>query len=114
MIQIGDKQVLSSHTLIIPHNEVATISVPFTDTVVTIKLIFKNPENTQPSANWSIAGNLISIEFSGWNNSLGFSMKRPQKLREINGTPIGFLLTHHLIGDTNLVHFQLLIGGVYA
>jgi hypothetical protein len=114
MIKIENRTVVFNETLIIPKNESATIETEINGTKVIFEIRFTPAsEPGKSKVSWTAIENSIQMTFDGWISTLGTAINHPTKIGELNSVPLGFIATHQRIGETDILHFQILMGGLY-
>lgn len=115
-LNIGDKLVVFSMTMLIPDGEEATLSEPIPGWPFKFKLIFKPaPEPKEATWVFSPENGTMIMTFTGWQNPLGLAFAKPVKIGSFtDGRSVGIIVFHHKVGTMNRVDFQILLGGTYA
>ncbi len=79
--------------------------------VLKLDLKFTPGQNSEYEGRWNSKDGIVYLEFVGWRNSIGTAVSEPQKFGEIDGRRLYFQMAHYLLGNMNLVHFYILVGG---
>ncbi len=114
MVTIDGKQLVLSETFVVIDNQAVTIEGTVKNDRIVIELTFHaGDEGKSGEARWRFENGVLRMDFLGWRSPLGTVLKRPTRLGKVDDQDFGFQIAHKLIGDANLVHFQLFLGGVY-
>lgn len=122
-IKIGDKEVFASTTFAVKDNELVEMDIDVLGVAMTLTCIFRPPEtkgiSPSPVLSWTNSENRIDFNFLGWRNAVG-SASVPIRLAKLEDKTLGgedktlgIQFVHYLIGNVNLVHAQILLGGSY-
>jgi hypothetical protein len=115
MIEINDKQVAFSTTLLIPDGIEAKVSQVISEWPLKFVFVFKPNEGDKTSYVFSPEGDTMRMTFLAWKNSLGTALLSPVKIGTTgDGRNVGVMLFHQKAGAMNRIDFQILLGGVYA
>ena len=113
-MKIGERDVVHTASLIVPKGENAIVDFRVGQWDISLKIIFVRNDDKAEKGSISlevIDGN-PQISLINWNNSLGTATIQPAVLGTANdGRKLSFMLCHWLIGDTNKVDIQFLLGG---
>lgn len=71
MTQVGDKQILTTQTLLLGDDEVGRFDVPIETAKLSVAVRFLSAEVSEPTLEWRFADGLLSIDAAGWNNPQG-------------------------------------------
>jgi hypothetical protein len=113
MTIVGDKQILTTQTLLLGDDEVGKFDVPVdTGTQLPVTIRFLSRQQTEPTTDWRYAEGTLNIDCAGWNVAMGGGMKA-HRIGDYNGRPIGFSLASYRVGTLNHVTLQFYLGGKY-
>lgn len=115
--EVGSFKILKTASLIIPEGESGKIDAEFDRWPLSISVEFdSNPKNENFSKSTiDIRGdgeNHAVLIFREWINPLGTAMKAPGYLGKSRNKGLGlyFMAAHWLIGTTNRIDIQLMLG----
>lgn len=115
MIEIGERELAFSCTLLLADSQEVVINAPLDGWQLKITLVlYPQEEKGTNSVSWNaVSDNHAKIEFRGWDNSLGTALKRPEKLgvTDTSRRLVSFMACNHKVGEINRLDFQLLLGG---
>lgn len=112
MIKIGKEELVGSYTLLIPENSMVRIPLDIKGWKFSLDIEFDNTSEKQGVDRKSTAEGAI-IVFRKWNNPLGTALIEPVPLGTLaNGQKLFFMASNYVIGGTNKLDLQLLLGGV--
>ena len=114
MIEIEDKKVVFSTTILVKDDIEVKITDALADWPFNLILVFKPKEGSTPTFDFIPEGNTLRMTFKSWNNSLGSSLMWPVKIGTKGGLNVGVMIFHHKAGTMNKVDFQIMLGGEYA
>lgn len=114
MVKVGDKEQIASETFVVSGSEVVNVEIEYKGDSIRFELSFQedSPEKRK-GVEWSFESEIVKLRFFGWKSAVGTTLKKPIKFGDLNGQPVGFQIAHYLIGDSNVVHFEVLLGGSY-
>lgn len=109
MVKIGNREMIASHSLIIPKDETAVIDLEALGNKLALSIKFVEEEESRSvrvTATSKVAADMI---FVNWNNSIGMSLKAPVALLDVEGDKVFFMAANYRIEDTNHFHIQFLL-----
>jgi hypothetical protein len=110
MIRLGDKELVFSTSFMLAGDELASFEIPIDGEQLRLDLKFIPGASSEREGRWNFSDGVIHFEFVGWRNSIGTAVSEPQKFGEIGDRRLYFQMAHYLVGEVNVVHFQLLLG----
>ena len=114
MHRVGDKEIVFYTTFQTIGAEPALIEVNVKGLPLKLEFIFERGQHPDPpTSKWTFSDSIFRFKFNRWVNQLGTSTKGAIHLGVFQGQSFGLMLTHFLIGSTNLVHLQIVYGGTY-
>jgi hypothetical protein len=111
MVTIDGRELVYSESFMARDDQVVELIVPLAATPLRLSLVFEAGEGGERTASWTTADGVTQVRFKGWSNAIGTAFREPSRLGEVGGRALWFQVAHHRIGDSNLVHFYLLLGG---
>lgn len=113
-IKQGDKQIVFNQTFLLRDNETAQIHFDVAPGSAVNSTIKFDPVGSDGAVRWAAAADgTLTIECTGWTNTLGTSLTKPAKVGDVGGIPLAFTVSSFKIGESNLVTLQFFVGGTY-
>ena len=109
MIKIGEGELLSAYTLLIPRDQKACISVDAKGWKFDLGVKF---DNGAPEQGVDIVPDDegAALVFRKWDNSLGTALVEPVRLAKLDGgQELAFMASSYAIGDVNRLDLQLVV-----
>lgn len=111
MTKIGNRELVSSYSLLIPAGEVAILSVDIKGWKFDLEIVFDNTKDEQ-GVNISPSENGAKITFVKWDNGIGTALTKPWSIAKLfDGRELVLMACNYLIGGTNKLDLQLLLQG---
>lgn len=108
MIKVGGRELLASHSLLVPVSERATIDMDVYGWKFQLGIAFED-DHTEQTIDVRPNETGVDLVFKRWNNTLGTSLVTPGRLAALSGGGTLELMTsNYRIGDTNQLLIQFL------
>ena len=113
-MQIGDREIVHSCTLIVPEREQALISFAVGGWSINVEVAFEQGEDKEAEGSmdvYPVDNNRLRMTFKNWNNPLGTATSQPIRIGNTNRKrELSFLATHWRIGTINRMDILFLLG----
>ena len=111
-VHIGNKLLVHHQSIIVPSGEDARIEFSIGTWELKFTLTFTKDSNTDGAALSVEETNGKSyIKFINWESSIGTATRAPLVIGGTNlGQPLSILAAHWLVGDTNKLDVQFMLG----
>ncbi len=113
-MKVGGREVVHTATLIIPKGEDALVDFDVGQWKISLRILFvsKDKDAEKGSLSIEVVDGNPQLSLFDWNNSLGTATVRPFELGTASdGRKLSVMLSHWLIGETNKLDIQFLLGG---
>jgi hypothetical protein len=113
-MKIGGRKVVHTASMIVPKGEEAEIEFNVDNWNIKLKILFirNNDSDNANGMSLEVVDNNPQLSLINWSNSLGTATIKPAELgTSNNGKKVSFMLSHWLIGETNKLDIQFLLGG---
>jgi hypothetical protein len=112
MVTIDSKNVVFSTSFMVGNDQEALIDVDIQGEILKLGITFTSATTAEDrNGAWHQENGVVRFTFAGWNNPLGTCVLEPTKFGDIAGKRIYFQLAHHFVGEQNLAHLFILVGG---
>lgn len=112
MEKIGTKTLVFTREFLVPENESIYFDTHVEGWLIKFQIVFLSAPNKTGEINIVPEGDILKINLTNWNNSLGTATISPIQIgTHSNGKPLFIMFANYGIGKTNIFHIQLLVGG---
>lgn len=111
MTAVGDKQILTTQTLLLGDDEVGKFDVQVEEgTQFSVAVRFPPSQDAEATLGWRFEDGTLNIEATGWS-SPGGGAAIAKRIGDYSGRPLGFKFASQRLGTLNLVTLQFYLGG---
>ena len=110
MVTIDGKRIAFSTSLMIRNDQEARVDASIEGTLLKLGVTFESGGAAdERSGAWKQDGDVTRFTFRGWNNPLGTCILEPTKFGEIGSKRLFFQISHHYVGEQNLMHLFIYV-----
>jgi hypothetical protein len=112
-MKIGNREVVHTFSIIVPDKEDAWVDFNVGQWNINLRIYFTEDKGKDTGAlSLEVLQDIPHLNLINWRNALGTATIKPIELGTTSdGRQLSFMLTHWLIGETNKLDIQFLLGG---